>query len=1370
MSQLDGVDNQEDPVFPGRMKREVDRLQKQVEKLEQGHQRLQEEADQLRQEKQGTDEDVLHFQKEKLLLEMQISRLSLENQRLQTQGDKLDPLHDTAIKILAAPDMDDTLNEIANSAVSLVKADEGAVLLVDSWTNDLYMRAYQGERDAVARKVRIKSDDKNILEAMESGKPVHKFEETGIKVATDFLPVSIIYIPIRAEERVIGIIYVGNKTTDRRFTEKDEMQLSALAHYAAPAIENTKRTKMLTSLHIASDALLADRELLDVLQDMANQATEPEVLGADVVVVYQYDQAKGDLILPPITEGKLRDPEILNQRGGIVPHRDAIVFKVIELGKPFYAHDAQKDWNKINRIWITDSEEPRSFVLREGIASSAGVPLIAEGKVVGVAFFNYRIPQLFSDTEQQAIELFANQAAIAILNAILHKEYQQRIDELDALNQIGLEIGLTSDLLEFEDVLQIVYEQTAKLMEVFNFYIAICTKTRNGLLVSFKFEIVDGEKVWGTKPRERLNKNGLTEYIYRNPRPLLIERDVGTWAKGKDNVKVMGRENTKSWLGVPMIIGNKVLGIISVQSYTTPNAYNERHKKVLQTIASQAAIAIQNVRLHEERKRTIEKLKHVLEISEVLLSPPIELRVVLQQIVDNARKVVGSDQARFFPYDDDKKSFQADLIVESGWPVDRIGPIKPPRPDGATAKVVEEGLLVLEDVHDQRKHPYIDLSLESNIIRAGTQSSIGVRLDVANRTVGVLYTDSRTERQFSAEEVQTVKLFANQAALAIQEARILQESKQRELELEALHQTSLEITQELDRDKLLQTTVERAAMLLNAPASGLYLRQGSQRRLVAEYTHNQDRLRGRAFEFGQGLAGRVAESGKAQYINEYSTWEDRDIRLDAPEYHDLFRSVVEAPLIWQDEVIGVLVVYDIEGEREFNDNDVKLLALYGQQAAIAIKKAEMLEEGRLQKAFLADLGGQPRERPVNSREDLQYQLADRFEQVCRFFKAEYLVFFASVRENDTVLQAVAHVGLPYDVEQDPPHFNWKKAGFQPRDPDEAEMLRGENKILTEWKPNEEWRQKTVENMRGGDNPTFFEGLACGVPVRLAEKYRGLLVFGPLEDSPDLAAITGFLRTIAQHLGTDALSWLQALDLRAQQKQAERSVRMIIHRSKTSLMPIAGKFGLIKYLADANSDIQHTAAEGEDITVNLSNVITRAFTTGTVEIRKSDLDFQWYSLPALVGNCAETFQNQATATNRTLVIDKSIDFLPHADLDSGILSVALGNLIDNALKYSFEKTKIELVGELVANQYVKIAVKDEGERLPELARDNLGKPGQRWVETKRARSIPGHGYGLWEAYQIAKAHGGSLDFYSVLTSRGSYHVNVWIQIPLIQSKR
>lgn len=348
-------------------------------------------------------------------------------------------------------------------------------------------------------------------------------------------------------------------------------------------------------------------------------------------------------------------------------------------------------------------------------------------------------------------------------------------------------------------------------------------------------------------------------------------------------------------------------------------------------------------------------------------------------------------------------------------------------------------------------------------------------------------------------------------------------------------------------------------------------------------------------------------------------------------------------------------------------------------------------------------------------------------------------------------------------------FNWKKAGLLPPVGALADALRFEAGLISKWRPNDEWRQKVVSGIRG-HHAEFFTSVSCGVPLRLADNYRGVLVFGPFADIPDLADIADFIRNIAQTISISSLSWLQTLNLRARNRESETSANLLVHRARMSLTQVMGKLGSIRSSSDIGESRQ-VAEDGEKLVGNLSRVIGRVLTSRFAEMEPQDFIFQLYPLSTLVQNCVESFREKAKFMGRGLVLDSSIEYLPNGEVDPTTLTVALSNLIENALKYSFAGTYVRIFS-VYDVQQATITVEDVGEQMSEQAHDNLVRPGMRWAMSARARRIPGTGLGLWDASVIVAAHGGTLDFAGAylkqIRGKPAHCVRVWMTLPFKQS--
>ena len=167
--------------------------------------------------------------------------------------------------------------------------------------------------------------------------------------------------------------------------------------------------------------------------------------------------------------------------------------------------------------------------------------------------------------------------------------------------------------------------------------------------------------------------------------------------------------------------------------------------------------------------------------------------------------------------------------------------------------------------------------------------------------------------------------------------------QQRAREQETLYQTSLEIDAQNELDVLLNVIVERAASLLGVESAGLYLLEpdGQTLHLKSGYGMPQ-RYIGTRIKLGEGLSGKVAQTGEALTVEDYRKWQGR-----ASAYNDSdFRRVLGVPLKVKNQVIGVINVSDLSRSGSFSGDEIRLVSLFADQAATAVNRERLLEDAR----------------------------------------------------------------------------------------------------------------------------------------------------------------------------------------------------------------------------------------------------------------------------------------------------------------------------------------------------------------------------------------------------------------------------------------
>jgi PAS domain S-box-containing protein len=224
-----------------------------------------------------------------------------------------------------------------------------------------------------------------------------------------------------------------------------------------------------------------------------------------------------------------------------------------------------------------------------------GVPLAIGKRTLGaIVVQSTEIPYLYTEQERDLLVAVASQTAIALQNAQLFEQTETQREDLAVLNEMAREI---TSLLTIETVAQAVYKYAGRLMDVTDFFVALYHPENEEM--SFPAIYFDGEP--STIERTSIG-NGLTAKVLRSREPVLLPDRVAERAReiGVDILLIGDDSIPECWLGVPLTLGQQVLGAIVVQNNKTPNLYNDRHQNLLVAMAGQVSIALQNAKLYQD--------------------------------------------------------------------------------------------------------------------------------------------------------------------------------------------------------------------------------------------------------------------------------------------------------------------------------------------------------------------------------------------------------------------------------------------------------------------------------------------------------------------------------------------------------------------------------------------------------------------------------------------------------------------------------------------------------------------------------------------------------------------------------------------------
>lgn len=408
-----------------------------------------------------------------------------------------------------------------------------------------------------------------------------------------------------------------------------------------------------------------------------------------------------------------------------------------------------------------------------------------------------------------------------------------------------------------------------------------------------------------------IDGQGIAAWVAREKRPFRTgdaskEQHFRPTQKGQDIV---------SLLSVPIMARGRLLGVINVD-HEERDFFDEGDERLLWALAMDVANALERAQLQSSLQRVFGALG----------STP-ELDRVGGVILDELGKIIEYRNASIQLVRGDFRQ----LVAYRGFDESAIDRrlLRPISQDRLVKRIAahKEPLILREPSKD----PDWELRPET----ADVKSWVGIPLVYGERMMGLLTLDHDQPGYYTEVIKDLLILFGSQAAIALKNWESLEE-------LRDLYQTSLEITRELDLQVLLESIVQRAVELLHARGGGFYECDYEREQVRLSVVHNiTDEIIGQTLRFGEGMAGLVVLEGEPNTVDNYQKWPGAAKVYTEGRWKDLFEAVVEAPVKWQERVIGVLFV--IDKKRHFMKDEIHLLERFANQAAIAINNATILK-------------------------------------------------------------------------------------------------------------------------------------------------------------------------------------------------------------------------------------------------------------------------------------------------------------------------------------------------------------------------------------------------------------------------------------------
>ncbi|MBI2525992.1 MAG: GAF domain-containing protein [Candidatus Rokubacteria bacterium] len=433
---------------------------------------------------------------------------------------------------------------------------------------------------------------------------------------------------------------------------------------------------------------------------------------------------------------------------------------------------------------------------------------------------------------------------------------------------------------------------------------------------------------------------GATGWIADNRRPLVVDDVTGDarmyavpWARA---------HGLLVFAGVPVLAADELVGVLTL-NLDRGHVVDDDERALLVSFASQAAVALRNAQIFartEARRRMAETLADLGRTLAQALDPD----VVARQVVDHVRGLLRVHSSALFQLDPQSGDLVALAVTGEVGPTLCPGLVFP-RGMGAAGLAVQSGLPVVSRNVLTDARITLNSEMREAIERSAHRAVLTVPLTARGTVVGALSVGDREDREFDAEEIGLLQAFADAAALALDNARLHEQTRQRLRHLDSLREVVEQILEPLSLEDRLNVITRNAAELVGGDRATLALMApaGDGLEVRAGYKLFQGEL-GSQVALGQGGLGVAADTREGVLVTDYQGWPHRSPLLVARQGEHPILGAIAYPLLVRDQVIGALSVGTCTPGKRFSAADVDRLASLAGPAALAIEHSRLYQE------------------------------------------------------------------------------------------------------------------------------------------------------------------------------------------------------------------------------------------------------------------------------------------------------------------------------------------------------------------------------------------------------------------------------------------
>jgi GAF domain-containing protein len=728
-------------------------------------------------------------------------------------------------------------------------------------------------------------------------------------------------VPLLVRGEVIGSVCLDSKTPDA-FTQEHAALVQIFANQAASAIENARL--------FAAERQQRQRQeaMIDLMRMVGSSLDLKEVITSVMQhLVNLVPSHAGTLQL--LESGKLH----LEASTGFTDEQIQIIKTIALEELPLNQQVLQTQ----QAAWVDDTDRSEKYVRIPGLDSFRSmlmVPLLHKDNIIGLVTLDSREPSRFGAPDADLALAIASNAAVAIENARLFEAERIRRQEADTLREATATVTST---LDQKNAVNLILEQLAKVVS----YDSASVQ----LLQGEQLEIVGGRgwkdinAVLGMRfPVPGDNPNTV---VIESRRPYILKNAPSQYSPFRTGA----HQHIHSWLGVPMVIRDKIIGMLAVDSMQEDH-FDEESARLVSAFANQAAAAIENSRLYQQALQASERRVILHQASQEIARVSQDLEKVYEAVHRAAARLMPAEAFVITMLDESSDEIVSVYLVDKGgkWPA-----VRSPSSAGLSGYVIKTGRpLIITDLERHPFHQGIHFGDDDEV-----RSILAVPIHSGEGVIGMISAQAYAPNVYSEEDQALLEMLGVNASVAIENSRLYTETQRRLKELEFVNHVSTQLRIAKKVSDMLPMLLDQALQVLDGVAGSIWLFDPGKGVIKPALTRGWfGNLPEEQVRPGEGIAGLVFTTGKPIVTRDFS--QDPLTRESTRPQIPSGWGGACVPIRTMQETIGVMFV-SVPPPHQLQDDEMHLLGTLCEIAGNALRRADLHEQTERQVQRLASL-------------------------------------------------------------------------------------------------------------------------------------------------------------------------------------------------------------------------------------------------------------------------------------------------------------------------------------------------------------------------------------------------------------------------------